>query len=107
MLATAACKPGDPEPDWANMLRPGTSLAVYMGVRQAPLMLRSLREASVPMSLEVELVSKASTGDEKTLRCVLGDLTTVLKDEQVGNPAVILIRWPKEANARVSSVAAA
>ena len=107
MLATAACKPGDPEPDWAAMLRPGTSLAIYMGVRQAPLIVQSLRHALVPMSLEVEIVSKASTAGEKVIRCSLGALATVMKAEQIDNPAVILMSWPKEAIAEVSSVVAA
>lgn len=107
MLATAACRPGDPAPDWAAMLRPGTSLAVYMGVRQAPAIVQALRDALVPMSLEVEIVSKASTPDEKVTRCPLGALARVLKHERVGSPAVILIRWPKEAHLQLSSVAAA
>ncbi len=107
MLATAACKPGDPEPDWAGMLRPGTSLAVYMGVRQAPSMVQALREARVPMSLEVEIVSKASTADEKVTRCSLDALARVLRDEQLANPAIIFIRWPKGTSAQLASVAAA
>lgn len=107
MLATAACKPGDPDPDWADMLRPGTSLAVYMGVRQAPLIVQSLRAASVPMSLEVEIVSKASTSGETVTHCTLDTLARVLKDEQVENPAVIFVRWPKEARAKVPSTVAA
>ncbi|MFN4102049.1 MAG: uroporphyrinogen-III C-methyltransferase, partial [Pararhodobacter sp.] len=106
MLATAACKPGDPAPDWATMLRPGTSLAVYMGVRQSQSTLQALCDASVPMSLEVEIVSKASTPEETVTRCRLGSLADVLRDEQIENPAVIFIRWPKEAAVQTSSVAA-
>ena len=107
MLATAACKPGDPAPDWAQMLRPGTSLAVYMGVRQAPSMVQALRKARVPMSLEVEIVSKASTCEEKILRCNLAALPDALKQEDVENPAVIFMRWPKDTGAQVVSITAA
>jgi uroporphyrin-III C-methyltransferase/precorrin-2 dehydrogenase/sirohydrochlorin ferrochelatase len=102
MLATAACKPGDPEPDWAEMLQPGTSLAIYMGVRQARLIVEALRDASVPMSLDVEIVSNASTPREKVTRCNLGALAKIMQEEQVENPAVILISWPKEIGAQVS-----
>ncbi|MGP9790846.1 siroheme synthase CysG [Roseinatronobacter sp. NSM] len=97
MLATAACKPGDPEPDWAQMLQPGTSLAIYMGVRQAHSITQSLRAARVPMSLEVEIVSQASTPREKITRCQLESLAETIHDEKVENPAVILVKWPKEA----------
>jgi len=107
LLATAACKPGDPEPDWAKMLQPGTSLAIYMGVRQARSILDSLRLANVPMILEVEIVSKASTPEEKVTRCKLEALAKTMQDEQVENPAVILITWPKEMREQVSSSKAA
>ena len=76
-------------------------------LRQAALIVESLRDASVPMSLEVEIVSKASTPQEKVTRCNLGGLAKVMKDERVDNPAVILISWPKETIAHVSSIAAA
>ena len=107
MLATAACKPGDPDPNWAQMLHPGTSLAVYMGVRQARSIIDSFRIADVPMSLEVEIVSKASTPEEKVTRCKLEALAKTMQDEQVKNPAVILITWPKEIREQVSSSRAA
>ncbi len=107
MLATAACKPGDPALDWAGMLQPGTSLAIYMGVREAALIVEALRDAGVPMWLEVEVVSKASTPKEKVIRCCLETLATTMDDENVENPAVILVSWPKEMRAQVSSVAAA
>lgn len=100
MLATAACKPGDPDPDWAQMLRPGTSLAVYMGVRHARLIVQSFRQAGVPMSLEVEIVSKVSTSEEKITHCKLDALPTALNEDRVENPAVIFIRWPKDASVR-------
>ena len=107
MLATAACKPGDPQPDWAGMLHPGTSLAVYMGVRQARLIVETLRHAGVPMSLKVDIVSQASTPREKVARCTLGSMASVMQDERVENPAVILISWPKDPTAQMSSVVAA
>ena len=107
MLATAACKPGDPHPDWAGMLLPGTSLAVYMGVRQARFIVETLRHAGVPMSLKVDIVSQASTPKEKVARCTLGSMASVMQDERVENPAVILISWPKDPTAQTSSVAAA
>lgn len=107
MLATAACKPGDPDPDWASMLRPGTSLVVYMGVRQAPVMVKALRAASVPMSLDVEIVSKASTTGEQVTRCKLDALPRVLTEQDIQNPAVILICWPKAVSAQRAAIAAA
>jgi uroporphyrin-III C-methyltransferase / precorrin-2 dehydrogenase / sirohydrochlorin ferrochelatase len=107
MLATAACKPGDPAPDWAAMLCPGTSLAIYMGVRQADMIVQQFQMAHVPMALEVEIVCKASTPQEQIIRCTLADLVRTLQDQQVDNPAVMLVTWPKDKQAQGAHFAAA
>ncbi|MBQ2263087.1 MAG: uroporphyrinogen-III C-methyltransferase [Loktanella sp.] len=96
MLATATCKPGDPDPDWATMLQPGTTLAVYMGVQKSAAMLQDLHRAGVPMHLQVEIVSHASTPDQRVITCGLGHLTEALAEGRIENPAVIFIRWPKD-----------
>ena len=107
MLATAACQPGDPEPDWATMLQPGTTLAIYMGVRKAPSLVEALQGAGVPMTLPVEVIGNASTPREKTLSCSLGQLPQALSDGQIENPAIILVTWAKPAAARMNAEAAA
>jgi uroporphyrin-III C-methyltransferase / precorrin-2 dehydrogenase / sirohydrochlorin ferrochelatase len=107
ILATAACRPGDPAPDWAAILCPGTSLAIYMGVRQAEMIVAQLQMANVPMSLGVDIVSRASTPDEQVIRCSVGELVATLQCKQVNNPAVLLISWPKDLRAQVATIAAA
>jgi uroporphyrin-III C-methyltransferase/precorrin-2 dehydrogenase/sirohydrochlorin ferrochelatase len=96
MLATAACKPGDPDPDWAAMLQPGTSLAIYMGVAKAESILRSMQSAGIPMSLPAEVVSNASTAHERIICSPLGQLVGALRGQDIANPAIILVTWPKE-----------
>lgn len=95
MLATAICKPGDPDPDWQAMLQPGTTLAVYMGVRTAPAIVQAMRRAGVPMTLEAEVISNATTADERVLRCRLDHLPAALQRGGYPNPAILFIRWPK------------
>jgi uroporphyrin-III C-methyltransferase / precorrin-2 dehydrogenase / sirohydrochlorin ferrochelatase len=97
ILATGTCRPGDPDPDWAEMVKPGTTLAVYMGVRKAASMVRCLHHAGVPTSLEVEVVSHASTPRELTITCRLDGLVKALALNAIENPAVLFIRWPKDA----------
>lgn len=107
MIATATCNPGDPDPDWHGMLQPGTTLAVYMGVRNAPAIVQAMRRALVPMSLEVEVISNASTAREKRLSCSLADLPKALVENKMPNPAIIFIRWPKTKQIAQSSEIAA
>ncbi|MFN3644737.1 MAG: siroheme synthase CysG [Gemmobacter sp.] len=95
MLATAACRPGDPDPDWATMLRPGTTLAIYMGVAKTAGIVDSLRAAGIPMTLPVQIVSHASTRQERHMTCQLGDLAKAVARGRITNPAIILIDWPK------------
>ena len=97
MLATAACKPGDPPPDWAAMLQPGTSLAIYMGVARAESILRGMQRAGIPLSLDADVVSHASTPRECRTRCILRDLPRAIAENAVENPAMILVSWPKSA----------
>lgn len=107
MLATAACKPGDPDPDWAGMLQPGTTLAVYMGIGKALAIVTDMKNAGVPMSLQAEIVSHASTPRERSISCPLGQLPAALAQGSIENPAIIFIRWPKSARATAQSGCAA
>ncbi|MGY6704433.1 siroheme synthase CysG [Roseinatronobacter sp.] len=107
MLATAACKPGDPDPDWAGMLQPGTTLAVYMGINKARTILSDMQNAGVPLSLQAEIVSHASTPRERSISCPLGQLPAALAQGCIENPAIIFIRWPKPAHAAAQSGCAA
>lgn len=107
MLATAACKPGAPDPDWAAMLQPGTSLAIYMGVARTESIVSSMEAAGIPLSLNVDIVCHASTAKERKLHCTLADLPKMVRDGAVENPAVILVSWPKaEISARADIIAA-
>ena len=107
MLATAACKPGAPDPDWAAMLQPGTSLAIYMGVARAENIVRSIEAAGIPLSLNVDIVCHASTARERKLHCKLVDLPQMVRDGAVQNPAVILVSWPKAGTSEGANIIAA
>lgn len=97
LLATATCKPGDPDPDWAKMLQPGTSLAIYMGVGKAQSIILGMQAAGIPLSLRVDVVSHASTPKEQKISCTLSELPSALEKGAIENPAVILVFWPKAA----------
>ncbi len=93
VIATGTCRPGDSAPDWAAMLQPGTTLALYMAVQKAPDIRAQLLQAGLPDTLEVEIAGAATTGHEQLCRTMLRDLPQAMAG--IGNPAIILIRAPK------------
>lgn len=97
VFATGMCRAGDDTPDWGASTRPGTTLALYMGVRQAPVIEANLLAAGVPAGSEVEIVSDISTDRQRIARCRLDALAETIIREEIGNPAIILIRHDKAA----------
>jgi len=102
ILATGTCRPGDADPDWADMLRPGTTLALYMAAGRAGEIAARLRAAGVPGSVGIEIAGSVST-DRECLR--LSDLHS-LRDTDVAAPALLILRRPKSAFAETTTVAA-
>ncbi|MEO0426603.1 MAG: uroporphyrinogen-III C-methyltransferase [Pseudomonadota bacterium] len=92
-------------PDWSGLLRPGTTLAVYMGVAASRELQARLLAAGMPADLPVEIVHAAGTTGEAIHRTTLEALEATIRDRQVRNPAMILIRRPKMASARPAHAA--
>jgi uroporphyrin-III C-methyltransferase len=95
VFATATCREGDETPEWVEVLRPGTTLALYMGVRKASKIAADLLAAGVPGEVEVEIVASATTVREKVARTCLSELASTIAREEIANPAIILIRYAK------------
>ncbi|MFY0636021.1 MAG: uroporphyrinogen-III C-methyltransferase [Vannielia sp.] len=95
VLATGTCRDGDAAPDWGAICIPGTTLALYMGVRKACEIQHSLLAAGVPAASEVEIVCSVSTPQERHVACRLGALAATIAEQEVSNPAIIFVRHPK------------
>lgn len=95
ILATGTCRPGDPAPDWAHHVRPGTTLAIYMGVAAAPQISTTLQAAGAAASTEVDIAADISTAKERLVRCDLSGLSATLKANRISGVALILVRLPK------------
>lgn len=97
VIATGTCRPGDADPDWGALARPGTTLALYMAVGKIARVQEQLLAAGVEPETEVEAVSAASTGAERQLRTTLARMAAEGAD--LPAPAILLIRRPKAAAA--------
>ena len=93
--ATGACRAGDTTPDVAELLTPGTTLALYMAVGAASDLHDRLIASGQCADLSVEIVESASTPQERVLTTTLGALPATIADHAVQSPAILLIRRPK------------
>ena len=92
ILATGHKRDGE-SPTYAQA-KPGTTLALYMGVAQSGSITDALLAAGWPACAMVEIVSKAQTPNVRILRCALSDLAPTCTRHPNLNPAILLIRWP-------------
>jgi uroporphyrin-III C-methyltransferase/precorrin-2 dehydrogenase/sirohydrochlorin ferrochelatase len=99
VLTTGVTRPGDPPPDWARLVRPGTTLALYMAVAAAPEIAAALLAAGAAPRSPVEIVAEAGTPRARAWSTTLGQLAATVAAERVRNPAVILVRLAKPAAA--------
>ncbi|WP_172300421.1 siroheme synthase CysG [Pseudoruegeria sp. HB172150] len=95
VLVTGTCRPGDPPPDWAHHMRPGTTLAIYMGVRSAARISAELQARGAAAGTPVDAAVEVSTARERVIRCDLAGLPGALKQNVVTGAALIMVRLPK------------
>ncbi len=95
IFATGACRDGDATPDWANHVRPGTSLAIYMGVAAAGRITKELIARGAKPSTPVELAADVSTPDETHFETTLENLELALSQNSITGKAIIMVRFPK------------
>lgn len=95
LLATATCRPGDPDPDWASMLAPGTTLVLYMAMHVLETVQAGLRAAGLPEDAPLDIVQSVSRTDQRHLATTVAGLCADVATHRIGNPAVLMVRRPK------------
>ena len=95
VLTTGATRPDDPAPDWASLVRPGTTIAIYMGVAAAPQIREALLRAGASRVSPVQIVSEAGSPQAQSWSTTLGKLAEVVARVKVPNPAILFVRLPK------------
>jgi len=106
VLTTGRARDGDADPAWAAHLRPGVTMAVYMGVASAARVKAALLAAGHDPALPTEIVTAAGAPDARSWRTTLGALAATVAGERIPNPAIILVRSPKTAKPAAARAAA-
>ncbi|WP_425098730.1 uroporphyrinogen-III C-methyltransferase [Tropicibacter sp. S64] len=108
VLATGMAKAGDPLPASARMSGPGTTTAFYMSVGQAERIAQALMARGLPEDAPVSVAVDVSKPKERALHGTVKGLPALIKENAVNGCAILLVTWPKTADApAVTRVASA
>lgn len=102
-LASARDIAGNAQTAAASALRPGESIALYMGVGKVAEVEEALLQ-HCPGDLPVTIVQRTGYPDARQVTGELTDLARLVHDHGIEHPSIIFIRWPKD-HASAQSVA--
>lgn len=86
-VVTGHRQPGEPAVDWQSLARVGGTIVVLMGVAQRSHIAEELMRGGLPPHTPVTAIERASTADERIVRCQLDQLAATAID----SPATIVI----------------
>jgi uroporphyrin-III C-methyltransferase/precorrin-2 dehydrogenase/sirohydrochlorin ferrochelatase len=77
--------------DYAGLLRPGVTLAIYMGLATLPRLRAELEDAGFSTRMPAVLIENGGTARTRVLRGTIADLAERAGDWAEGGPALILL----------------
>lgn len=94
VLATGQSETEGKTPNWMNILKPGTRVAVYMGVGAAAKIAKSLIDADLTQCVSIDIVSHAQQSDQVIAKCCAQTLVETIETQAIANPAILFLTWP-------------
>ncbi len=99
VLATATGSLDAPLPDCTRFAGPGTTTALYMGVRQAGRIAEALIGRGLAPDSMIEVAVEVSKPGEEVFALSVAELALGLKARKVSGCAVLLVTWPQTRSA--------
>ncbi|NKX44453.1 siroheme synthase CysG [Roseicyclus persicicus] len=94
VLSTGTGRAEDPLPDCTRFAGPGTTTAIYMGVRQADRICAALRARGLPEAARIELCIDVSKPTQRLVATTLAGLCDRILHDGISGCAILLITWP-------------
>ena len=77
--------------DWKALIRPGQTLAVYMGLANLPTLVNGARALGVDMATPVAVVQNGTRQDQVVVTGTLADIAMRAEAAKLKSPAMIII----------------
>lgn len=84
------CK-GLADQNWAGLAGPGRTLAIYMGVKTAPMIAEKLIAEGLSPNMPLAVIENAARANMRVLRSALAALPGLVETQRVKSPALIII----------------
>ncbi len=97
VMTTGRTATHDGPPEWLSDLRPGTRIALYMGVHSAAELQASLLKSAYVDDIQIEIVANAQTDRQKCVDCGVRDLLTALAENKITGTAILSVALRKSA----------
>ena len=77
--------------DWSKLVAENQTLVIYMGILKSPEIKANLIQHGRAKETPVAIVEKGSRPDQRVVTGVLNDLDTLVKQHNIGSPALIIV----------------
>lgn len=91
LFVTAHGKDGVLDLDWDVLIRPGQTVAVYMGMTNLPALVDGFAARGVDMATPVAVIENGTRPNQRTATGTLGDIAARAEAEGYGSPSMIII----------------
>jgi len=90
-FVTAHGKDGALSLDWKSLIRPGLTVAVYMGLSNLPALVDGARDLGVDMSTPVAVIENGTRDNQVVVTAPLSDIARHVSEAGIKSPAMIII----------------
>ncbi|MDX1519501.1 MAG: siroheme synthase CysG, partial [Gammaproteobacteria bacterium] len=91
IFVTGHMKDGKLALNWDTLVRPGQTIAVYMGVKAVAELCSRLVEHGMDSNTPVAVVQKATMKDQKTCIGTLSTMPSIVKQQDIQPPSMIIV----------------
>ena len=91
LFVTAHGRDGVLDLDWEVLIRPGQTVAVYMGLATLPTLVEGFARHGVSPDHDVAVIENGTRPDQRVLTGTLGDIVARVEEHGLSSPAMIII----------------